>query len=330
MKKHVGFNFLWMYTKHRATDRAAEPNLRQLDFIAEEGFNFVRLPVDYRYFVRSGEEFAPHEGNLKILDTYVKECADRGLHFNLCLHRAPGYCINQPFERENLWQSAEMQERFVTLWQWLAQRYCHVSPEELSFDLLNEPNAMDAYPGTEEDYVRLARRTVEAIRGITPDRPITVDGYHVGNTPVLGLKDLDLTQSGRGYFPMQISHYGASWVASAGWPVPTYPLHLDGRIVDRGAIADFYQPWYQAEAQGIRVHIGECGCHNRTPQDVAVAWLRDLIGVYNDNGWGYALWNFEESFGILENGRPDERCESYRGFSVNREFLDIMKTSLED
>jgi hypothetical protein len=143
------------------------------------------------------------------------------------------------------------------------------------------------------------------------------------------LADLDLTQSGRGYFPMQISHYEASWVDSAGWPPPTYPLILGDKTIDRAAIREFYTPWREAEQQGVRVHIGECGCHNRTPQDVAVAWLRDLIGIYDEFGWGYALWNFEESFGILQNGRPDERCEDYRGFSVNREMLEIMKNSIE-
>lgn len=327
--KHVGFNFLWMYTKHRPDKTAAMPNLKQLDFLSEEGFNFVRLPTDYRYFISDESTFSPDENNLEILDTYIKECADRGLHFNFCLHRAPGYCINRPYSKENLWQSEKMQDRFVTLWQRFAERYRNVPAEVLSFDLVNEPNAMPSNPGTEEDYARLARRTVEAIRKISPHRPITADGFHVGNKPVLSLSDLDLTQSGRGYFPMQISHYEASWVKSDGWPPPTYPLILGEKTVDRAAIAEFYTPWREAEKQGVRVHIGECGCHNRTPQDVAVAWLRDLIGVYDDFGWGYALWNFEESFGILENGRPDERCEDYRGFRVNREFLEIMKHSLE-
>ena len=269
--KHVGFNFLWMYTKHRPTDRAASPNLRQLDFLAEEGFNFVRLPTDYRYFIRSDEEFSPDEDNLRILDTYVKECTDRGLHFNFCLHRAPGYCINRPFDSVNLWRDAAAQDRFVALWQGFAERYRHVSAADLSFDLLNEPNGMPAYPGTEEDYARLVRRTVEAIRAVSPDRPVTVDGYHVGCTPVLSLAELGLTQSGRGYFPMQISHYEAAWVESKGWSVPTYPLRMGDRLIDRAAISDFYEPWREAERQGIAVHIGECGCHNRTPQDVAVA-----------------------------------------------------------
>lgn len=326
--KHVGFNFLWMYMKHRPTDRAAEPDLRALDFLAEEGFNFVRLPADYRYFVRE-DGVTPDESNLRLLDRYVKECADRGLHFNLCLHRAPGYCINRPYATENLWQSEGMQEQFITLWRRFAERYESLPAETLSFDLLNEPTSMPSNPGTEADYAVLARRTVEAIRQVSPSRPITADGYHVGNTPVLSLADLGLTQSGRGYFPMQISHYGASWVKSDGWPEPTYPLTLDGKRIDKAVIAAHYAPWRAAEEQGIAVHIGECGCHNRTPQDVAVAWLRDLIGVYDDFGWGYALWNFSESFGILANGRPGERCESYRGYSVNREILEIMKNSLE-
>ena len=54
-------------------------------------------------------------------------------------------------------------------------------------------------------------------------------------------------------------------------PVPQYPgLAWQGRIWDRAAIRDYYQPWRDVEKLGVPVHIGECGCYNQTANDIAL------------------------------------------------------------
>ena len=43
-----GFNFLWMFSWH--PDKTPAPvDQRALDFLAEYGFDFVRIPTDYRF-----------------------------------------------------------------------------------------------------------------------------------------------------------------------------------------------------------------------------------------------------------------------------------------
>ena len=50
-------------------------------------------------------------------------------------------------------------------------------------------------------------------------------GLWWGREPIPSLADLDVVQSTRGYEPMQITHYLASWVDGAeDWPVTTWPL----------------------------------------------------------------------------------------------------------
>jgi hypothetical protein len=98
----------------------------------------------------------------------------------------------------------------------------------------------------------------------------------------------------------------------------------DGRTWNRDTLRTFYQPWRDVEAAGARVHIGECGCYNKTPNDIALRWFRDVFGLYKEFGWGYALWNFAGDFGIVEHGRPGARYEDLHGYKVDRDLLDLL------
>jgi len=48
--KHYGFNMLWMFIYNGK--EAAKPDEKQLDFIAKQGFNYIRIPMDYRYWTK--------------------------------------------------------------------------------------------------------------------------------------------------------------------------------------------------------------------------------------------------------------------------------------
>ena len=78
------------------------------------------------------------------------------------------------------------------------------------------------------------------------------------------------------------------------------------------------------ETRGARIHIGEFGCFKHTPNEIAIRWFTDLLGVLKEFGWGYALWHFEGPFGIINHGRPGASFESIRGFHVDRLLLELM------
>jgi aryl-phospho-beta-D-glucosidase BglC (GH1 family) len=324
-----GFNFLWAYIWEQG--RAPEPpDERALDFLAVNGFNFVRVPTDYRFWIDDFRYFEPREAALAPYDAYLKACRERGLHMSLNLHRGPGYCINRnDLERHNLWQDQLAQDAFVFQWEQFARRYAGVAGADLSFDLLNEPPDVGQYGLTRDTHAALMRRTVAAIRAIDPARPIVIDGLGGGNLAMPELADLDVTHSGRGYQPMPVSHHQAEWWSGhATAPAPEYPgVRWDDRTWDRDTLRAYYQPWRDVEARGTRVHIGECGCYNRTPNDVALRWFRDLFGIYRELGWGFALWNFQGAFGIVEHGRPGARYEQRGGFTVDRDLLELMLES---
>lgn len=245
----------------------------------------------------------------------------------LNLHRAPGYCINRnDLEQHNLWRDPIAQDAFVFLWEMFARRYRGIPASVLSFDLLNEPPAPGQFGMTRLNHAALMRRTVAAIRAIDPQRELMIDGLDGGSLAMPELAGLGVMQSGRGYQPMPVTHHGATWwpdVASA--PAPRYPgLVWQGQVWDRAALRAFYAPWRALEAGGTPVHIGECGCYNQTPNAVALRWFADLFALFHEFGWGFALWNFQGAFGVVDHGRPGTRYTAIDGYRVDGALLALM------
>ena len=322
-----GFNFQWMFWWEEGLEPAPTDE-KALDFLVEFGFDFVRMPCSYWFWTRDFDYTHPNEAVLSQIDHYLQACRSRELHFSLNLHRAPGYCINgNDLERHNLWQDQEAQDAFVFEWEMFAQRYKGVPNKYLSFDLVNEPPNVGQYGMTRDIHEAVIRRTVAAIRAIDPEREIVIDGLGGGHLAMPELADLDVVHSGRGYQPMPVSHYKAEW-----WPehhlvtdVPIYP-NTDWMDLkwDKEVLRAFYQPWRDVQAAGAPVHIGEFGCYNQTPNDVALRWFADILALYKEFGWGYSLWEFNGVFGIVEHGRSGAAYEDLHGFKVDRVLLDLL------
>lgn len=247
---------------------------------------------------------------------------------SLNLHRAPGYCINRnDREKHNLWLDKIAQDAFIFLWETFARRYQGVNSRDLSFDLINEPPAVGDFGLTRDNHAALLRRTAAAIRAIDPGREIVIDGLAGGHVAMPELVDLGVVHSGRGYQPMPVSHWGATWWT--GWQKATgsiYPgVEWEGRTWDKAAMHEHYAPWRQVAEKGVTAHVGEFGCFNQTPNDVALRWFADLLDLYQTYGWGYALWNFEGAFGIVEHGRPGARYESLHGYDVDQELPELLR-----
>jgi len=289
--------------------------------MAEWGFDFVRLPMDYRCWTDPND---PHKLDDKVLteiDQAVEFGKRHGVHVSLNLHRAPGYTVAKPPEKLDLWTSEEAQELFDFQWSQFAKRYQGTPSKQLSFNLVNEPSRIPV-----DKYAKVVRRVVGAIRAGDPKRLVIADGLSWGSDPVLELADLGIAQATRGYFPMPISHYQASWVRGERFPKPTWPLKEGNRTIDRDVLRnERIQPWKKLEAKGVGVIVGEWGAFNKTPHEVVLAWARDYLELWKEAGWGWALWNFRGSFGIVDSGRADVEYEDSHGQKLDRKFLDLLR-----
>ena len=215
-----GFNLLGMFRKEDAPNAFNEDDFK---WIRELGFNFVRLPMDYRIWTDEKDWQKLDEEKLKKLDEAVAWGQKYDLHVCLNLHRAPGYTVARPAEERSLWSDLQAQAAFRFQWTSLALRYRGVPAADLSFNLLNEPSGVDA-----ATYGKIVRSVSQAIWEIDPKRPIIIDGLEYAELPLPSLSDLPVIQATRGYTPRQLTHWDPK---SSDFPVPEWPMPNVNRLL---------------------------------------------------------------------------------------------------
>jgi endoglucanase len=329
-------NFFQAFDKGERSDLAI--NEDHCRWISGWGFDFLRIPMDYWLWIDSdwretrtlnpADVLKIKESVLEKVDRVIDTAGKYNLHVSLNFHRAPGYCINNP-EREPfvLWRDKAAQDAFTFHWGVFAKRYTGVSPQKLSFNLVNEaPTPREGYM-SREDYIGIMKRAAAVIRSHSPDRPIIVDGLSVGNEVIPELIPENMIQSVHSYTPALISHYRASWVDKGTFPLPTWPTAPDkeGKSWNRARLEAHYKPWGDLVARGVGVHCGEGGCWNRTPYSVFMAWFTDVMDILKGYGIGYSLWEFKGGFGILDSGRDDVPYEDWYGCKLDRTLLTLLQ-----
>ncbi len=307
-------------------------NEEDFDILADWGLNFARIPMSYWNWASRTDWYSINEDVLTDIDEAVQLGKKYNVHINLNLHRVPGYCINgRDLETVDLFKDTpeNMQKALdavVFHWKMFARRYKGIPNSELSFDLINEPPKM----ADETRYVEIVRALVQGIREEDRGRLIVADGKDIGRTPVYGIADLGVMQSTRGYDPMSLTHYTATWVPKDEFETfnfPTWPLKGDdGKLWDKAALkAKLIDRWQPLVDKGVQIHVGEWGCYNKTPHDVTLRWMRDILSLWKEAGWGQAMWNLKGSFGVLNSERADVKYEDYKGHKLDRKMLELLK-----
>jgi endoglucanase len=365
-----GFNLLeyfstdrdWMkYFPYKNDGLFQEDDFR---WMRDWGFNFVRLPMDYRFWTDMNDLMTIREKDVEPIDRAVRLGEKHGIHVNICLHRVPGECVLDGIdetitgihitkERTNVYEDAHTLEAFVHQWSYFAQRYRGIPSERISFNLVNEPNYR--LTRTEEDklkahslddafsrelaqrhrlqYARVARAAIEAIRAHDPQRLIVTDGYPGAASPIPELFDTRVLQNCHTYIPALLTHYQCEWARGfvpRDTPLPTWPLKdCQGHVYDRAALAAIFRPWGELARQGIPIHFGEMGAYKHTPPNVVLAWFDDTLDVLHDLHTGWALWNFRGPNGIMDTERPGTKFEDWHGHQLDRPLLNLLQKRMK-
>jgi hypothetical protein len=222
-REHKGFNLLGKYDIGWSNNGFSE---EEFEIVKDLGFNFVRLPLDYRTYTQTGNWDVFVDEEIAEIDKALEYGEKYGVHICICLHRAPGYCVNPASylpanQNIDLWSDVTAQNAFLKHWEFFATRYKDIPWEKLSFNLINEPKDID-----ENVYTVLMKKAIDKIQAAQPDRIIFVDGLNYSRDILSSFSDRqNVIQAIHVYDPMTVTHYKAEWVSGAeSWPLPAWPM----------------------------------------------------------------------------------------------------------
>ena len=156
--------------------------LSDINQIKSWGFNAVRVPIHYEYFVNAGTPDVWNNQGFTLLDNIVSWCSNAGLYVIIDLHAAPGGQSNNVIcdydnTKPSLWESSANKSKTVRLWRKLSERYKNKF-WVAGYDLLNEP-AWDLPNGTE--LKKLYKRITDTIRSAGDYHILFIEGNWYSN-----------------------------------------------------------------------------------------------------------------------------------------------------
>lgn len=330
-----GFNLLGMFcSEHSAYNRGRSPGYyceEDFKLIRDFGFDYVRLPLSYRIWSDINDPFHIDEQKFAPLDDAVYWGQKYGLHVNIAFHRAPGYCVNRdetPEETLDLWNDNTAKDAFRYQWCTIAARYAHISSDQLTFDLLNEPSSRVSNAA----YSSVIGHVVNAVREISPTRTFVIDGLNWGDLPPLETVHMEkenIIYSCRGYLPRGVTHYLKNRPEDhfpTCWPNAKEATGDGFLTYNRASLERHYDLWAAvAQTYDVGVFCGEFGCANRTPHDVTLAWMEDLLSVLKERNIGWAMWNLHGMFGVFNSNRDDVVYEKIGGHLLDRKMMNLLQ-----
>jgi endoglucanase len=276
----------------------AEPDIA---FLAKQGFNFVRLPFNYRHFE---SDLAPGqwlEDGFRLLDSAVRLCRKYNLWVLLDLHAAPGaqardQNAGSAYGEAYMWNHKQFMDRAAALWKELARRYKGDSTIA-GYNLLCEPVTNDV-----SLLNAFYRQVIRAIREVDPSHIIALDPNRWGKD-ISSLRDLLFEDP---QVIPAIHHYYSEDDAFA--QLASYPGSVNGKVCDRAALEHTLDGKHDEQRIHRPAIMGEFGVDITGSQPFAtqLAITRDLVSIFEEKGWGWSMWCYKDlrQMGLV-NPRPD-------------------------
>ena len=266
-----------------------------VDAVAKGGFNSVRVPVRWSNHALAERPFTLEPSFARRAENVVDALLAKGLYVVLNVHHYR-HLDGEPADEGELSVSPELaDERFLVLWQQIAQRFKGRS-DRLLFELYNEPHGrLDAARWND-----LMARALGVVRASNPNRVVVVTPVNWGNAGDLKAmklpNDPHLIASIHNYAPFKFTHQGASWIKPA---LPTGVTCCDAdQRAELIAPLDIAKAW--SDQSGYPVYLGEFGAFNAADMASRVAYTRLMRQQALSRGISWTYWEMASHFGVYD------------------------------
>jgi endoglucanase len=253
-------------------------------------FNSIRLPVCWSAHALNEKPYTIDPNFFKRMDWVVLEAIQREVIVILNMHHY------RPLYKD----PAGQKERFLALWNQVAQRYKDY-PLTLVFELLNEPegNLKAA------EWNAMLKEALNVVRQSNPKRtivigPVNYNDIRLLNTLELPKDDRNIIVTAHYYLPFQFTHQGAEWVGETAnsW----LGTKWTGTNEEKQAIIkDFDAAAAWAKENNRPIYIGEFGAYNKADMDSRARWTKFVADTAIERGFSFTYWEFcAEQFGLYD------------------------------
>ena len=235
------------------------------------------------------------------------------------------------FPRDDYKQQLSTQhgvDQFVILWQNLAAHLASRDPEHLVLELMNESEVSDSYR-----WIGIQSQVAQVIRAVAPRHTILASGAHYDSIPDLietePIADPNVIYTFHFYEPYPFTHQGAPW-GSTEWnyykniPYPATPAQIAPIVPTIPGDNARYQLFLYGQANwnataisqrlafaaawgrehDVPVICNEFGAFRDTaPRDSRTRYLHDVRSGLEEQGIGWAMWDWSGNFGLVQRTR---------------------------
>lgn len=340
----------WLSQDFGWAPRAVYITEQDIRFIARLGFDHVRLPIDEKELwkddgTQNAEAFA-------LLHKAIGWARASGLRVIVDLHTVRTHHFNaenEGMQKNTLFTDPKAQEAFIDLWRQLSAHLREFPVDAVAYEIMNEPVADNP-----EDWNQLVAKAHAALRQLEPQRVLVIGSnrWQIPQTlPQLKVPagDKNIILSTHTYSPLLLTHYTAFWTPAK---IYTGPVHYPGPVAPRDQfdqlmkvmggnqqdlVANAMDDWgparlrqeiepaiRRAQELGLQLYCGEFGCLPSVPRTDRLAYYRDLVRVFEENGLAWANWEYKGDFGLQE-----WHGEKYLAGAPDMELIDALLAGLK-
>jgi endoglucanase len=292
-------------------------DVNDIDLIAAEGFDHIRIPVAWHYHLEGG---VIKPALLSELEPVLKRALEKKLTVIINWHHFEDLC-NEP---------AKNRAAFAAGWEAVAKHFKDWPPE-LYIELLNEPNgALD-----HDILTAIHAEAIAAIRKSNPQRILLANPPQWASIRGLDrffLPDGDdrIIATVHSYEPFQFTHQQAGWVnlrdlRGISYPgPPPQPVPLPESLRENTGLAAWLEAYNTRQGTdnpcskatfeillddavawskhfGRPVHIGEFGAYQKADAASRNRYVRDFRMAAEKRGMPWTLWDWKAGFGYWDS-----------------------------
>ena len=335
VKRGVNISHWLSQSDDRGEVRVKKFTREDVKFIAEAGFDHIRIPIDEEQMF--DEALKPEKEAFELLHNALAWCKEFDLRVVVDLHILRTHHFNAA--SKPLFTERKAQEQFYDCWRMLSAELKKYPRSMVAYELMNEPVADDP-----EQWNVIVNECLAVVRELEPKRTVIIGANRWQSfDQVKNLRvpedDKNIIISFHFYNPFAFTHYRASWTDQKDNPLKiTYPgkmasaeevaklspamkqkygwLASDGGYNDINTLEQQIKQAYDAAAaMGRKAYLGEFGVIDGADEPSMIRWYRDIVAICEKYDIGYTTWDYKGGFGILrDNGKPwQEKIDALLG-----------------